>query len=441
MGLRRLRILGLHSGPEPGGSEPARFQVGILVSVVEERGLVDLADQISGDRPWPHPGELRLPQLAEKPRAAQDVPVFRKPEPRVVEQRRGLHRPRRSVVRRVERGDPFLRRQVPIAGEPARGSGQFQEGAALVRAGGFFERAGRFAMPAQLEEREAAPERVVIVGQVLEPARLKEVARVVHDPQTEHKGAALQNPGRASVAWYTPLRRRRTPPMLRGVDAFARLANVTWSALRSVEVIPVLARVLDGEPAEREIDRFLRARRWYEANERAAAVEAIFGVGLWRRRLGGHTPSAGTRRLLFALLRDLAGMPEPVAGALCDLGPPWPPRRPEPERLADRWSLPDSLEAILLRELGSEAEAFAEAISVPGPICLRANALRTCRAYLAGRLREEGVETVETQSAPHGLLVTTARPNLLALASFREGLFEVQDEGSQLVAALCAARA
>ncbi|MFL5364605.1 MAG: RsmB/NOP family class I SAM-dependent RNA methyltransferase [Myxococcales bacterium] len=230
-------------------------------------------------------------------------------------------------------------------------------------------------------------------------------------------------------------------PMLRRVDAFARLANVAWSALRSAEVIPVLARVLDGEPAEREIDRFLRARRSYGANERAAAVEAIFGVGLWRRRLEWHARSAEPRMLLFALLRDLAGMEEAVAGALCDLGPPWPPRRPEPERLADRWSLPDALEAILLRELGSEAEAFAEAISVPGPICLRANALRTCRASVARRLREEGVETVETQSAPHGLLVTTARPNLLALGSFREGLFEVQDEGSQLVAALCAARA
>src|SRR4051812_42560314 len=42
VGLRRLRILGLHSDPEPGGREPARFQVGILVSVLEERALVDL---------------------------------------------------------------------------------------------------------------------------------------------------------------------------------------------------------------------------------------------------------------------------------------------------------------------------------------------------------------------------------------------------------------
>jgi 16S rRNA (cytosine967-C5)-methyltransferase len=133
-------------------------------------------------------------------------------------------------------------------------------------------------------------------------------------------------------------------------------------------------------------------------------------------------------------------VPESTAAALCDLGPPWPPRRPEPDRLADRWSLPDWLEAILLRELGSEAEAFAEAISVPGPICLRANALRTRRGELARRLREEGVETVEAGRAPHGLLVTTARPNLLGLESFRQGLFEVQDEGSQLVAALCAAR-
>ena len=102
--------------------------------------------------------------------------------------------------------------------------------------------------------------------------------------------------------------------------------------------------------------------------------------------------------------------------------------------------MPDWLEAILLRELGPGAEAFAGASSVPGPICLRVNALRTTRAGLARRLREEGVETVEARRSPHGLLITTPRPNLLALGSFREGLFEVQDEGSQLVAALCAAR-
>jgi len=224
------------------------------------------------------------------------------------------------------------------------------------------------------------------------------------------------------------------------VDPLGRLAAVPWRALRTAEVLPVLARVLSGAPAEREIDRFLRERRGFDRDERAAAVEAIFGVALWRRRLLWHAGTAGPRALLFVLLRDLAGVSETEASGLCDLPPPWPPRRPEPERLADRWSLPDFLETLLVRELGSEAEAFAKAISVPGPICLRTNALRTTRRELAVRLRDEGVETVETGRAPQGLVVTSQRPNLLALDSFRAGLFEVQDEGSQLVAALCEVR-
>jgi 16S rRNA (cytosine967-C5)-methyltransferase len=228
--------------------------------------------------------------------------------------------------------------------------------------------------------------------------------------------------------------------MLDVVDAFERLAKVPWRALRIAEVLPVLARVLSGAGAEREIDRFLRDRRAFDSDERAAAVEAIFGVALWRRRLAWHAGSADHRALLFVLLRDLSGVGEAQAAALCDLPPPWPARRPGPERLADRWSLPDYLEALLARELGPEADAFARAISVPGPICLRTNTLRTTRHDLAERLRDEGVETVETALAPHGLVVTSPRPNLLALGSFRAGLFEVQDEGSQLVAALCQAR-
>jgi 16S rRNA (cytosine967-C5)-methyltransferase len=224
------------------------------------------------------------------------------------------------------------------------------------------------------------------------------------------------------------------------VDAFERLAAVPWHALRVADVIPVLSRVLSGAAAEREIDRFLRDHRAFDGDERTAAVEAIFGVALWRRRLLWHAGTGDPRTLLFVLLRDLAGVAEHEAARLCDLPPAWPVRRPRPERLADRWSVPDFLEALLRRELGSEAEHFAEAISIPGPICLRANTLRTTRRELAARLRDEGVETVDTARAPNGLAVTSPRPNLLGVGSFQAGLFEVQDEGSQLVAALCQAR-
>src|SRR5438132_917086 len=45
--LRLLRVL--QGGPEVGRGEPARFEVGVVVAVFEEAGLVDIAEQESGD--------------------------------------------------------------------------------------------------------------------------------------------------------------------------------------------------------------------------------------------------------------------------------------------------------------------------------------------------------------------------------------------------------
>jgi 16S rRNA (cytosine967-C5)-methyltransferase len=187
-------------------------------------------------------------------------------------------------------------------------------------------------------------------------------------------------------------------------DPFGRIAAVPWGALRRDLAAAAIERVLNGVPAEREIDRTLRAHRDLSRNERTALVEAIFGVALWRRRLAWQG----------------------IHG------------RGEPERLADRWSLPDWLEAHLERELGDEAEPFCAAIALPGPICLRANRLLTSREELAGRLE---FATHPAARARDALLVETEKPNLFGSQAWREGLFEIQDEGSQLVGELVQAEA
>jgi 16S rRNA (cytosine967-C5)-methyltransferase len=153
-------------------------------------------------------------------------------------------------------------------------------------------------------------------------------------------------------------------------------------------------------------------------------VEAIFGVSLWRRRLAWHAGSSEPAHLLQALTRDLGGFGEPL-------------RAGEPERLADRWSLPDWLERHLQEELGDEAEAFCAAISVPGPVCLRANRLLCTRLQLAERLRVEGIETRPSTRAMDALFVETAGgANLFGSGAWRDGWFEPQDEGSQIAGAL-----
>lgn len=240
----------------------------------------------------------------------------------------------------------------------------------------------------------------------------------------------------------------------------ARLRSQPWRALSELHasLSAALRDVLSGSPAERALDALLRSLRSSDNDVRRALAEAVFGVGLWRRRLAWHAGideitdlanAADPRLLLFVLLRDLAGVPETDAAELSGLtGSPadsFPPRRPPPDAPGS-WrileSFPDWLADHLDRELGAEAPLFARAINVPGPVTLRANTLVTPSAdVLRTELESESVLTERTQHAPHGLLVRSpARPNILGLKAHQCGAFEVQDEGSQLLGALVDAR-
>jgi len=205
-----------------------------------------------------------------------------------------------------------------------------------------------------------------------------------------------------------------------------------------------IAKVLAGSPAERVLDRTLRDHRHLSREQRQALKEAVFNVGLWRRRLGFllGSENATPPFLLYALLHGLAAVPASEAATLAGVGEGPPPalNAAEPPTLALRASLPDWLADHFARELGPEADAFCAHLNVPGPITLRANPLRTSRDALAERLRSEGVTTRPGPWSPLALHVEGPRPNLYGLSSLREGLFEVQDEGSQLLGLVVAAR-
>jgi 16S rRNA (cytosine967-C5)-methyltransferase len=252
------------------------------------------------------------------------------------------------------------------------------------------------------------------------------------------------------------------PPLQPFEAARGRLQAVPWQSLAGLApslcdaLVQVLAHGPGALPAERAVDRFLRGHRTLTGEQRRACVEALFGVSLWRRRLlwmlgrdqearrCGEATAAplAPAPLLFALLR-LAGLPgEPALALVAPAGltPTTPLRLEAPDDFGDRWSLPEWLASRLTSALGASAEAFAAAIALPGPIFLRANRSKTDRTALAAALRAEGVETAPCTYAPDGVRVTTPRPNLFALRAPREGLCEVQDEGSQLLAALVEAQ-
>src|SRR5947209_14940336 len=66
-----LVALGAHAGPEVRRGQAAGLERGAVEALPDELRFVDLADEESRHRPGPAARELRLPQLAEKPLAAE----------------------------------------------------------------------------------------------------------------------------------------------------------------------------------------------------------------------------------------------------------------------------------------------------------------------------------------------------------------------------------
>jgi 16S rRNA (cytosine967-C5)-methyltransferase len=79
-------------------------------------------------------------------------------------------------------------------------------------------------------------------------------------------------------------------------------------------------------------------------------------------------------------------------------------------------------------------------MAMPAPLDIRANLLKTTRESARTALAAEGIETEPTPFSPWGLRVPDRRP-VTATGAFRDGLVEVQDEGSQLIVLLTGARA
>ncbi|MBW1880422.1 MAG: hypothetical protein JRJ84_18855 [Deltaproteobacteria bacterium] len=137
----------------------------------------------------------------------------------------------------------------------------------------------------------------------------------------------------------------------------------------------------------------------------------------WKETQPGSVPR-------FAAVVDLAGALAPLLHTLT----------PE-EAVALVGSVTPACASALIRSLGTEVGAFLAASNARAPVTIRAHRARTEREELTGRLAAEGFDATPTPYAPDGLHIARGG-NLVATATWREGLFEVQDEGSQLIAAL-----
>src|SRR6185436_20986345 len=86
-----------------------------------------------------------------------------------------------------------------------------------------------------------------------------------------------------------------------------------------------------------------------------------------------------------------------------------------------------------------EAMRLARALLNPAPLDLRVNLARTDRESVLARLDRDGIRAAATPHSPAGVRLAE-KPAINRHPLFEEGLIEVQDEGSQLLAWLLAPR-
>jgi 16S rRNA (cytosine967-C5)-methyltransferase len=97
-------------------------------------------------------------------------------------------------------------------------------------------------------------------------------------------------------------------------------------------------------------------------------------------------------------------------------------------------NMPDWLEQRLRAQFGeAESLALALALNQPAPVDMRVNTIKARRDEVQTRLTQEGFPCEITPWSPSGLRRHDRAPIFKTLC-FKEGLFEVQDEGSQLLA-------
>lgn len=108
-------------------------------------------------------------------------------------------------------------------------------------------------------------------------------------------------------------------------------------------------------------------------------------------------------------------------------------------RIAVEQSLPEPIVREWIGRFGQEeGETLCRAMNEPAPTFLRVNTLRCTVEECMEALSAEGVVTRRTSLSPHGL-VLEKRVNVQGIRAFREGFFEVQDEGSQIISLLTGA--
>ncbi len=203
-------------------------------------------------------------------------------------------------------------------------------------------------------------------------------------------------------------------------------------------VVQNLGEIVEGKRyADKVIEKVLKQHPKWGARDRRFIAETTYDIIRWYRLFA--TLTRADKHDYWALI-----------GAWClwkkvDL-PPWPELdgldkgsfyealdKSQPIRRI-RESIPDWLDELGENELGERWEKEIHALNDPAPVVLRVNTLKVTRQELQELLNDkDGIETQRLDGLPDALFLRE-RQNIFTRQAFKDGLFEVQDAGSQRIA-------
>jgi 16S rRNA (cytosine967-C5)-methyltransferase len=209
----------------------------------------------------------------------------------------------------------------------------------------------------------------------------------------------------------------------------------------------------DPRPGDAVANGFFRNRRFIGAGDRREVSGLVWGVlrarrhlTWWVERVGGEA----TPRMLLAAQGFFSGMTLNKVAMAFATGKYGPaaltgdelavleklaghtlehPHMPD----AVKYEVPDWVLPKLERKFGAALPPEMSALAAAAPLDLRVNLLKGTREEALATLRAEKFEAVATPYSPFGLRLA-GRQSVTGSKAFKDGLVEIQDEGSQLVA-------
>jgi 16S rRNA (cytosine967-C5)-methyltransferase len=208
-------------------------------------------------------------------------------------------------------------------------------------------------------------------------------------------------------------------------------------------------------PASDALKDWGLSHRFAGSNDRAALASLVYDALRCRASAAFIMRDETPRGLMLGALRLTRGEAKDAIAALCtgEAHAPAPLSPREEDRLTSasfdgapayvRGNFPEWLAPSLAAVFGDDAVAEGEALAARAPLDLRVNTLKATREKVQAALAHLNAEP--TPLSPVGLrlplLPEGRNPSLAGEPTYIKGLVEIQDEGSQIAALFCAAKA